>query len=176
MISKLLKIIGLFCKKNQFYGALLQKRPMMLRTLRIGATPYVNSLQSWQFSTTVYILRENQMTFETWNQILFEMRNQVSYENFYFRLSLFLCSIVFDLVYILREINDFWEFLSPSLSLFFFLQSLTEYISYVKSNKFWEFLSPSIIFSFFYSLWRVYTVRANTVFGDSLGPSINPIS
>jgi len=145
---------------------------MMLRSLRIGATPYVNSLQSWQLSTTVYILREikwrlrreikclfyrallqkrpmivrsllivasvmycnncihpmwnqmtfetwNQMTFETWNQILFEMRNKVSYENFYFHLSLFFFPIVFDRVYILREINDFWEFLSLSLSLFF---------------------------------------------------------
>jgi len=38
-ISRLLKIIGLFCRISLFYWALLQKRPIILRSLLIVATP-----------------------------------------------------------------------------------------------------------------------------------------
>jgi len=38
-ISRLLKIIGLFCRIASLYRALLQKRPMILRSLLILATP-----------------------------------------------------------------------------------------------------------------------------------------
>jgi len=40
-ISRLLKIIGLFAEYSLFYWALLQKRPMILRSLLIVATPYL---------------------------------------------------------------------------------------------------------------------------------------
>jgi len=40
MISRLLSIIGLFANYRLFYRALLQKRPMILRSLLIVATPY----------------------------------------------------------------------------------------------------------------------------------------
>ena len=39
-VSRLLKIISLFSKYRLFYRALLQKRPMILRSLLIVATPY----------------------------------------------------------------------------------------------------------------------------------------
>ena len=39
-ISRLLKIIGLFAAYRLFYRALLQKRPVILRSLLIVATPY----------------------------------------------------------------------------------------------------------------------------------------
>jgi len=39
-ISRLLKIIGLFAEYHLFYRALLQKRPIILRSLLIIATPY----------------------------------------------------------------------------------------------------------------------------------------
>jgi len=40
MISRLLKILGLFCRICLFYRALLQKRPIILRRLLIVATTY----------------------------------------------------------------------------------------------------------------------------------------
>ena len=40
-ISRLFKIIGLFCRISSRYRALLQKRPVILRSLLIVATPYV---------------------------------------------------------------------------------------------------------------------------------------
>ena len=40
-ISRFLKIIGLFCRiSSLFYRALLQKRPIILRSLLVVATPY----------------------------------------------------------------------------------------------------------------------------------------
>jgi len=39
-ISRLLKIIGLFCRISPFNRSLLQKRPIILRSLLIVATPY----------------------------------------------------------------------------------------------------------------------------------------
>jgi len=39
--SRLLKIIGLFCRISSFYRALLQKRLMISRSLLIVATPYL---------------------------------------------------------------------------------------------------------------------------------------
>jgi len=41
-MSRLLKIIGLFCRISSLYRALLQKRPIILRSLLIEATPYSN--------------------------------------------------------------------------------------------------------------------------------------
>ena len=41
-ISKLLKFMGLFCENSLFYRALLQKRPIILRSLLIVATPYLD--------------------------------------------------------------------------------------------------------------------------------------
>jgi len=38
--SRLLQIIGLFVEYSLFYRALLQKRPIVLRSLLIVATPY----------------------------------------------------------------------------------------------------------------------------------------
>jgi len=38
--TRLLKIIGLFCRISSFYRTLLQKRPLILRSLLIVATPY----------------------------------------------------------------------------------------------------------------------------------------
>jgi len=40
-ISRLLKMIGLFCRISSLSRALLQKRPMNLRSQLIVATPYV---------------------------------------------------------------------------------------------------------------------------------------
>jgi len=40
-ISRLLKVIDLFCGISLFYRAVLQKRPLILRSLLIVATPYV---------------------------------------------------------------------------------------------------------------------------------------
>jgi len=39
-ISRLLKITGLFCRISPLYRSLLQKRPIILRTLLIEATSY----------------------------------------------------------------------------------------------------------------------------------------
>ena len=39
-ISRLLKITSLFCRIRLFYRAVLQKRPIILRSLLIVATPY----------------------------------------------------------------------------------------------------------------------------------------
>jgi len=53
-ISRLLKIIGLFCRIPFFYRALLQKRPVILRNLLIVATPYeVWWLTKWPFTSTI---------------------------------------------------------------------------------------------------------------------------
>jgi len=41
-ISRLLKIIGLFCKGPYKRDYILQKRPTILRSLLIVATPYVD--------------------------------------------------------------------------------------------------------------------------------------
>ena len=38
--SRLLKMIGLFCRISLFYRALLQKRPIILRRRLLVATPY----------------------------------------------------------------------------------------------------------------------------------------
>ena len=38
--GRLLRIRGLFCRNTLFYGALLQKRPIILRSLLIVAIPY----------------------------------------------------------------------------------------------------------------------------------------
>jgi len=38
--SRLLKITGLFCRISSLYRALLQKRPVILRSLLLEATPY----------------------------------------------------------------------------------------------------------------------------------------
>ena len=43
-ISRLLKFKGLFCRNSLFTRALLQKRPMILRSLLIVVTPYVRPL------------------------------------------------------------------------------------------------------------------------------------
>jgi len=43
-ISSLLKIIGLFAEYRLFYRALLQKRPLFLRSLLIVATPYPDAV------------------------------------------------------------------------------------------------------------------------------------
>jgi len=40
MISRLIKNIGLFSEYRLFYRALLQKRPIILRSLLIDATPW----------------------------------------------------------------------------------------------------------------------------------------
>ena len=58
-ISRLLKIIDLFCRIWYFYRALLQKRHIILRSLLIVATPYlaiphtlqptVVSVHRWEF-------------------------------------------------------------------------------------------------------------------------------
>jgi len=40
MISSLLKIIGLFCKRSVERDDILQKKPQILRCLLIVATPY----------------------------------------------------------------------------------------------------------------------------------------
>ena len=39
-ISRLLKMMGLFCRISTLLWALLQKRPILVRSLRIEATPY----------------------------------------------------------------------------------------------------------------------------------------
>jgi len=52
-ISRLLKIIGLFAEYSLFYRALLQERPMILRSLLIEATPY--SLKSVCLSICIWI-------------------------------------------------------------------------------------------------------------------------
>jgi len=39
-MSRRLKIVGLYCRKSSLYRALLQKRPIILRSLVIEATPY----------------------------------------------------------------------------------------------------------------------------------------
>jgi len=41
LYSRLLKIIGLFCKRDLKKHDILQKRPMILRSLLIAATPYL---------------------------------------------------------------------------------------------------------------------------------------
>jgi len=41
-LSRLLQIIGLFCRISSLYRALLQKRPIILRYIIIEATPYAN--------------------------------------------------------------------------------------------------------------------------------------
>jgi len=41
-ISRLLIVIGLFAEYRLFYRALLQKRPITLRSLLMVATPYVH--------------------------------------------------------------------------------------------------------------------------------------
>jgi len=43
-ISRLLKIIGLFCRIPSVYRALLQKRLIILKSLLIVATPYLSLL------------------------------------------------------------------------------------------------------------------------------------
>ena len=50
-INRLLKIIGLFCR------ALLQKRPMILRSLLIVATPYEARSAAWLTATCCIILQ-----------------------------------------------------------------------------------------------------------------------
>jgi len=61
-ISRLLKI-GLFCRIPFFYRALLQKRPVILRSLLIVATPYeVWWLTKWPFASTIDMgIRNNVM-------------------------------------------------------------------------------------------------------------------
>jgi len=45
-ISRLLKIISLFCRISSLYRSLLQKRPIILRSLLIEATACMNGMRS----------------------------------------------------------------------------------------------------------------------------------
>ena len=51
-MSRLLKIIGLFCRISSLCRALLQKRPMILRSLLIVAIPLYIRVQSIAFGVS----------------------------------------------------------------------------------------------------------------------------
>ena len=53
-ISRRLKIIGLFCRISSLYRALLIKRPVILRSLLIEATPYAHSLHTIRCRFTLH--------------------------------------------------------------------------------------------------------------------------
>jgi len=44
-ISRLLQIIGIFCRMSSLYRALWQKRPIILRSLLIVATAYLDMFE-----------------------------------------------------------------------------------------------------------------------------------
>ena len=48
-VSRIGKIIGLFCRNRLFYRALLQKRPIIFSILLTVATPYVNILYIYAY-------------------------------------------------------------------------------------------------------------------------------
>jgi len=56
-ISRLFKIIGLFCRISSLYRALLQIRPIILRSLLIVATPYHDLFHRYEVASISRLLQ-----------------------------------------------------------------------------------------------------------------------
>ena len=67
-ISRLLKIIGLFCRMSSLIYGFLQKRPVILRSLLIVATSYCNPPECIHIHMCIYILqnRRRRVDISTW--------------------------------------------------------------------------------------------------------------
>jgi len=58
-ISRLNTIIGLFCRYSLFSRALLKRRPMILRSLLIVATPYIYMYREIRFVFRIHHVKED---------------------------------------------------------------------------------------------------------------------